>query len=193
MCPFQAITGVLGLSLVMSLAPPVTSPKISCHVTPAWEALQSKVAKNCWPLDCLQAPWIVVRVRAASKDFLASEEMDAGCKVGPNSFFLLTALDPGQGTSPLNPSHLSQAVVMATVSTRGAGREAAMTQVARWVVCGRCLAHAKNLVSTVGADRDSYGKDRGRAGNSRPPAAESHMEPQSSRVIMPASSLELAG
>lgn len=75
----------------------------------------------------------------------------------------------------------------------GGGGEAAMTQVARWVVCGRCLAHAKNLVSTVGADRDSYGKDRGRAGNSRPPAAESHTEPQSSRVIMPASSLELAG
>lgn len=29
----------------------------------------------------------------------------------------------------------------------------------------------QSLVSTVGADRDSYDKDRGRAGNSRPPCS----------------------
>lgn len=54
--------------------------------------------------------------------------------MGPNSFFLLPALDPGQGTSPLNSSHLSQAVVMAKVSTPEGGGGAAEIQAARCVM-----------------------------------------------------------
>lgn len=47
----------------------------------------------------------------------------------------------------------------------------AVTWMAKCMVCAECLAHAKNSVSTAGANKDSYGNDSGKAQNSGPPTA----------------------
>lgn len=124
LCPFQPIR-VLG-PLLSKEGYDCHFTKISCHVT-SGEALRSKVAERCWHLVCRNRgllsgrnswfpphspPW-------DGRGCLAAGWMLDADKIGPNSSLLLTAMEPSQGTSPLYPGHLSQAVTMKNTHTGG--------------------------------------------------------------------------
>lgn len=91
----------------------------------------------------LQKPWAAIRVKqlvppCGVAECLASQWMLEADKTGSKPCLLLLAMELGQDTSPLYPSHLSQAAAKTTVVTPGGCYVMGGKLCGVWRVSGTC-------------------------------------------------------